>query len=314
MSRIRTLILIFRSARLPCADDGHLLDGVYHNEHRNRSAIPRKADLKGVYMQIICVDRDEAILERTATICLEHPDIESVACFTEESEALEWLDENEAEIAILDISIPGINGLETTEYIRDIYPGMAIIFLTESPSYAVDAFALHASGYLLKPVSEERLMEEINYTCEKLPQKGSHIVVHTFGDFDVEVDGQVVSFARSRARELLAYLVDRQGRSISRATAFSAMWEDLDYDRPMQKQMDVVIRSLRDTLKKYDISEIFELQRGMMRVVPEKFDCDLYRFFEGDISAVNAFHGEYMSAYSWASLTESYMDRVSNNS
>lgn len=113
-------------------------------------------------MQIICVDRDEAILERTATICLEHPDIESVACFTEESEALEWLDENEAEIAILDISIPGINGLETTEYIRDIYPDMAIIFLTESPSYAVDAFALHASGYLLKPVSEERLMEEIN--------------------------------------------------------------------------------------------------------------------------------------------------------
>ena len=81
----------------------------------------------------------------------------------------------------------------------------------------------------------------------------------------------------------------------------------------MQKQMDVVVRSLRDTLEKYGIQDIFELQKGSMRVIPDRFECDLYRFFEGDINAVNAYHGEYMSAYSWASMTEAYMDRISGN-
>ena len=46
-----------------------------------------------------------------------------------------------------------------------------------------------------------------------------------------------------------------------------------------------------------------------MRTVPELLDCDLYRFFAGDAEAINEYRGEYMSAYSWASLTEANVDR-----
>ena len=124
------------------------------------------------------------------------------------------------------------------------------------------------------------------------------------------MDGKQVSFPRARAKELLAYLVDRQGSSITRANAFAVLWEDVLYDRPMQKQLDVVIRSLRTTLEEYGVGEILELQRGQLRIRPELLDCDLYHFFDGDIEAVNAYRGEYMSSYPWASLTESYMDRI----
>lgn len=79
------------------------------------------------------------------------------------------------------------------------------------------------------------------------------------------------------------------------------------YDRPMQKQLDVIIRSMRDTLREYGIEEIFEMKKGALRVIPEKISCDAYRFFDGDINAVDAYRGEYMSNYSWASITESYM-------
>ena len=82
------------------------------------------------------------------------------------------------------------------------------------------------------------------------------------------------------------------------------------YDRKMQKQLDVVIRSLRTTLEEYGIGDIFEMRKGAMRICPEMLDCDLYHFLDGDIDAVNSFRGEYMSSYSWASLTEAYMDRV----
>ena len=78
--------------------------------------------------------------------------------------------------------------------------------------------------------------------------------------------------------------------------------------RAMQKLLDNIIRSMRQTLEAYHIAEIFEMQRGTMRIRPEAFTCDAYRFFLGDSDAVSAYRGEYMNAYSWASITESYMD------
>ena len=195
--------------------------------------------------------------------------------------------------------------------IKERCPNAAIIFLTGYTQYAVEAFSLHASGYLLKPINRERLSEEIDYALfGRHTPRTSHITVQTFGNFDLFVDGRTVSFTRSKSKELMAYLIDRQGSSVSRTEAFSVLWEDSLYDRSMQKQLDVIIRSLRTTLQEYGIGEIVEMKAGMMRVVPEKIDCDLYRFLNGDAAAVNEYRGEYMSSYSWASLNEAYMDRM----
>jgi DNA-binding SARP family transcriptional activator len=111
---------------------------------------------------------------------------------------------------------------------------------------------------------------------------------------------------------MLAYLVDRQGSSVTRAEISAILWEDRLYDRKQQKNLDVYIRSLKDTLSEYGISEIFEMQSGTLRIVPEAFTCDAYRFFAGDSDAVNAYRGEYMSSYSWASITEGILFQKQN--
>ena len=131
----------------------------------------------------------------------------------------------------------------------------------------------------------------------------------TFGNFDLFVDGKLVTFRQAKCKELLAYLIDRQGGSATRAEAFAMLYEDRMYDRPMQKQFDVIIRSLRDTLEEYNISEILEMKRGTLRIVPELISCDAWRFCSGDTDAVNAYRGEYMSAYSWAEETESFLSQ-----
>lgn len=77
--------------------------------------------------------------------------------------------------------------------------------------------------------------------------------------------------------------------------------------QPRQKQLDVVIRSLCETLENYDIREILEMGRGYLRIRPELIDCDLYRFLSGDVATINSFRGDYMQSYSWASITESYL-------
>ncbi|MCR5594671.1 MAG: response regulator [Lachnospiraceae bacterium] len=261
-------------------------------------------------MKAICVDDAALILDHTVAQCRELEMMDDVQGFTHPSDALEYLNDNPTDIALLDIDMPDMNGIELAARIKKLQPNCGVIFLTAYSEYAVEAFALHASGYLLKPVSIEKLKEEIEYAIlgrRSLPL--SHITVRTFGNFEVLVDGQTVSFGRSKAKELLAYLVDRNGSSIKRAEAFAILWEGGVYDYSMQKQLDVIIRSLRSTLKDYGISEIFELKRSTMRIRPELIDCDLYRFLSGDTDAVSTYRGEYMTQYSWAMLGEADISR-----
>lgn len=139
----------------------------------------------------------------------------------------------------------------------------------------------------------------------------SRIFAQTFSEFDLIVDNETVLFERARSKELLAYLINTRGRSITRLMAFSILWGDeRQYDRPMQKQLDVVIRSMRKTLIEYKADEIFELKDGRLRVLPEKFDCDLYRFLENDKDARFAYQGVYMKSYNWAKNMEEKLSEL----
>ncbi len=267
-------------------------------------------------MRAICVEDEVLLLEMTVTMCQELQRFDEVKGFLRAREALTWLEEHPADVALLDINIPDMDGITLAARIKELHPNMAIIFLTGYDQYAADAFALHAAGYILKPIVRDRLAAEVDYALSlrrALAAPSARVKVETFGDFRVFADGTEVHFRRSKARELLAYLIDNQGKSVTRAQAIAALWEDREYTRAMQKQMDVVVRSLRSTLREYGISEIFELREGQMRIRPELMDCDMYRFLDGDAEAIRAYRGEYMSAYSWAEMLGGYLTRKKND-
>lgn len=254
-------------------------------------------------MRAICVDDVLPIVEDTVKMCRSLPQIDEVVGFTRPKEALAWLEDNAVDLALFDIDMPEITGLMLAKQLKRIHPDAAVIFLTAFPEFALDAFKLHASGYLLKPVNADDLQREVEYALSRMSdQPSKHIVVQTFGGFEVLVDGVTLDFARAKSKELLAYLVDQNGKGVTRAAIFAALWEDELYNRSKQKYLDVVIRSLRDTLRKAGIDEILEIKGGFIRIRPELLDCDLYRFLKGDMEAVNAYRGEYMRDYPWAIL------------
>ena len=264
-------------------------------------------------MKIICVDDEPRAVKYTLSQCEQLSEISEVKGFTDAREALDWLREHPADLAILDINMPQIDGITLAARIKQLRPQMAILFLTAYKEYAFDAYAVHPMGYLLKPVSQEKLAAEVRYACgEKKAPPPAHIRVKTFGYFDVYVEGKPIGFKLAKSKEILAYLVDKQGSGVTRAELFAAVWEDGTYDRGMQKQLDVYIRSLRESLREYGAEEILEMGKGTLRVRPETFVCDAYLFFAGDSDAINAYYGEYMSAYSWASMTESILSWKTN--
>lgn len=261
-------------------------------------------------MHVICVDDEPLAAEYTVKQCQLVPGVEDATGFTDAFDALEWIKSHPTELAVLDINMPQINGITLAARIKEITPQTAILFLTAYKEYAFDAYEVHPAGYLLKPVSQEKLAAEIAYVCRAPHAPGpTHIRVTTFGEFDVYVDGKPVGFKLAKAKEILAFLVDKQGAGATRAELFAAVWEDRPYDRKMQKQIDVYIRSLRETLREYGIPEIVEMEKGILRMRPETFLCDVYLFYSGDCDAVNAYRGKYMSAYSWASISEGALDR-----
>lgn len=266
-------------------------------------------------MLAVCVDDEKLILDRNISLVEKLDEIDAVEGFTSATKALDWIAKKNGEVALalLDIDMPDMNGLVLAAKIKETSPGTAIIFLTGYSEYALKAFELHAQGYLMKPVNEEKLKEEVVYALQlresDKANEGDHIFMRTFGSFDVLVDGEPIRFSRAKSKELLAFLVDRQGALVTRAEAFSAMYEDENYTRDKQKQFDVIVRSLKSSLKDAGIEDVLDIQRGSMRVVKEKFGCDLYAFLEGDTATINAYCGQYMSAYEWAMFTEGVLSR-----
>ncbi len=252
-------------------------------------------------MRVLCVDDALPIMEDTVAMCRTLPEITSVTGFTRPREALEWLEDHPVDLALLDIDMPEISGLMLAEQMKRKYPDSAVIFLTAFPQYAVQAIKLRTSGYLLKPISLEDLKEEVAYAqSRKTIRSTGHIVVKTFGNFEIFVDGETLVFHRQKAKELLAYLIDRNGRGVNRPGIFAALWEEGLYDYSKQKYLDVIIRSLRETLKEAGIEEQDAERNGFLRLRTELLDCDLYRFLKNDPEAVNAYRGEYLEEYPWA--------------
>ena len=265
-------------------------------------------------MNAICVDDEAQVLNHIVSSCQKIKLLEEVKGFTRPQDALDWLAEHPVDLALLDIDMPGMSGLELAHRIRKNYPDISVIFITAFSQYALDAYDVHPVSYLLKPFDQARLAKEVEYALSiRAARIPSHIAVQTFGHFEILIDGKTMDFRRSKSKELLAYLVDRRGAGVTRQDAFAALWEDREYDVSMQKQMDVVIRSLRETLQKYGVGDLFELKNRSLRILPELIECDLYRFLEGDEEAVNAYYGEYMSQYAWASDTEAQLTLIQRN-
>ena len=264
-------------------------------------------------MTAVCVDDEEQVLRYIVSSCRKIPLLDDVKGFSLAGEALKYISDNSVDLLLLDIDMPDMDGLTFAKRIREFDKTVPIIFITAFSQYALDAYDVHPAGYILKPFDQAKLNNEVEYALAfRESRESSRIVVQTFGNFEIFVDGQTMNFRRSKAKELLAYLVDRRGAGVSRKEAFSILWEDREYDAPMQKQVDVVIRSLRETLQMHGIGDLFELKNRSLRIRPELLDCDMYRFLSGDEEAMNAYSGEYMSQYTWTSGMEAQLIRLQN--
>ena len=110
-------------------------------------------------MIAITVDDERPMLKSLTGIVAESPDIKAVYDFSVCSAALEWISENNADIAFLDINMRGMGGLALAEKIIEFQPDCKIVFCTGYEEYALNAIQLRCSGYLIKPITAEAVQK-----------------------------------------------------------------------------------------------------------------------------------------------------------
>jgi two-component system response regulator AlgR len=113
-------------------------------------------------MRILIVDDESLARDRLRRILQEKTDHEIVGEAENGQEALQKIDELHPEVVLLDIRIPGIDGLEVARHLVDMEEPPAIIFTTAYDEYALEAFKVNAVDYLLKPIRPELLIEALN--------------------------------------------------------------------------------------------------------------------------------------------------------
>lgn len=278
-------------------------------------------------MKIIVVDDEKLALESTRR-CITQVDPEcTVETFhyrreQDKDAILNYTVVNKPDVAFMDIELKrGDSGMDLARELQGLHPTINIIFMTAYSEYTIPAFRLRASGYILKPPTVERVEEElknlrhmVEHAREDRVFTGAYSInkeglwAVTFGSFNIYYKDTLIRFHRTKAKEILAYLIDRRGGTISTADVVAAVFEDVDYNRSMQKQIQVYIKDMQDALESVGMEDFIIRTRGALSINASRLSCDYYDFLNKDKAAIDAYAGEYMSNYSWGEETNGWLN------
>ena len=256
-------------------------------------------------MHILVTDDEQSALNVVLGAVKEAVPLAKVHGFRNPIDALAFMKETKCEVAFLDIEMREMSGIVLARKLKEIYPKVNIVFVTGYSQYANEAFSLHASGYAYKPVTADKILIEMENLRNPVKWKETGIYVNTFGRFNLIVNGEEISFGREKSKELLAYLVDKQGKSATRKELAAVLFEKEDYSRTTQNYLSKIIKELMKVLEQAGAEKILKRGINSYSVDVNAFSCDLYDY-EKDNAApeeLNRFRGEYMKQYSWAEIT-----------
>ena len=127
-------------------------------------------------MNFLLTDDEPLQLQELTSILRRIRPEAQVFAYAWPDDALEGAKSNSIDVAFLDIQTGGMSGLELALELKRLQPGVHIIFVTGFSQYAVDAFAMHASGYMLKPATEEAVLRELTFLQKSPPQPHLHAI------------------------------------------------------------------------------------------------------------------------------------------
>ncbi len=251
-------------------------------------------------MLTICAIKSEPDAKIIESITRENEPAGTIKIIRNQKEAINTIIDTDPDIVWLDASKESFAAASKK---RVTAPDINFIFVSEDPGMAFYAMKVRASGFVLGPLTEEAVRDELQnlrYTERKITKL---LQVCCFGNFEVFKDGSIVRFSRSLSKEVFAYLIDRRGAGCTVQEICSVIWENRPVDTNLKSQCRVILSSLRKDLEQAGAGQVLVKSGNYWRVDTDRISCDYYDYLLDRERRENMYNGEYMSQYSWAENT-----------
>ncbi|WP_135549896.1 response regulator [Paenibacillus cymbidii] len=193
-------------------------------------------------IRVLLVDDEEDALDLLEILLGQLGGIEVVGRYVNPLQAIDALSRSSVDAVFLDNQMPGMKGMEAARIIRQSLPKIPIVFTTAYAEYAVEAFEVQTTDYLLKPFTIDRLQSAV----ARIKQSSSDAVmqarqseqvlptIQCLGGFRIQLPGggnKILPWRTKKARELCAFLIHHEGKSVATATIIESLWPGHDLNK-----------------------------------------------------------------------------------
>lgn len=263
-------------------------------------------------MTIFAVEEKKDALQALEKLLREQVGDAELFCFDSSLAALAAARNREVDLAVLSVEMTELGGMDLGQYLIELYPLINLIYLSDSRESGYEAMNQHASGYLLRPISQGKLrreMEDLRHPAVQKNQK--RVFAQTFGNFDLFVDGNPVAFKYSKTKEIVALLVNNRGAQTTNGEIIATLWEDDGDPEKKASYLSNLRQDLQNTFTRLKLNGILLKQRGSLAIAKDKIECDLYDWLEKKLDSKYQYLGDYMNQYSWPETTHAEIDEIS---
>lgn len=237
-------------------------------------------------IKVIHIDDERPALRGMAHMLKDYSCVDILGQYIDPYEGLEKVKEIKPDAVFLDINIPQLKGTDIASQILEESPDTVIIFVTAYEEYAIQAFELRATDYLLKPVAKERLKRTIDYLIEiKMKREDTplHEQLHidTLGKLSIYFQGkEPIKWRTEKTKELFAFLLHHHGKEVSKDYIVDRLWNGVEVKRAYN-QLYNGIYYIRKTLHDYGVKPISIQIKGRYCLTLKEVEVNHMSLIEG---------------------------------
>ncbi|MDT3698407.1 MAG: response regulator [Thermincola sp.] len=268
-------------------------------------------------MNILIVDDERDSLEEIGHYVDKYAGCRTYVLCSNALEAMAQAAKIPFDIALLDIEMPGIHGLELAKKLTNLYPWVGIAFITAYNHFAAEAFEVNAVDYILKPIREDRLCKALDkLKVQRLAQlhteeRPGGISIQMFDKFIVRIGDQLFKWTRQKSSELFAYLLQNKEYPVHKEKLCELLWPGLEPKKSLVN-LQTAMYSVRKLLKADEgcririeyVGSHYTLHMEEALTDVDKFEGLLQKAAASNDAAVlkqavNLYAGDYLEKEGW---------------
>ncbi|MCT4543878.1 MAG: response regulator [Vallitalea sp.] len=232
-------------------------------------------------IKTILIDDERPALNNLERLLKGYDQIEIIGAYTDVTKVFEKIKKEKVHMFFLDIDMPKMKGIDAAKKILEIDSNVQIVFVTAYNDYAVDAFEVEATDYVMKPIMKRRLDKTIERVIKRYKDiENDHEEenkISCFGNFEIRRGQQEIKWRTSKSEEFIAYLVHNRGEFVHKSKIIEALWPDKD-EKQATKLLHTNVYYVRNGLKSINLDQAITYSNKMYKFDMGIMFCDIEEF------------------------------------